>query len=218
MRRPTTCPPPGDGLSKQVHPDLARDEADRLRREHLSRVVNDMCDTLLDPLRRFDYDRRLARARRWDGGPGSGPQGTSQPASRPADPWRPSAAWTPSGQAPSTADADQDFGPNGPWLDESEWFADVPSGVHPIVSRYPVLAPLEPWLTWSVAMLALLMLGVATVIYMTVGDQMLAGVGLHFGRFGSLAVVVGMAAVLVVGWLALMHLWRSVRRRLRHDD
>ena len=50
-------------MLREVHPDLATDEADRQERELLSRAVNDMCDTLLDPIRRYDYDVRLARAR-----------------------------------------------------------------------------------------------------------------------------------------------------------
>ncbi len=52
-------------MIKAVHPDLATDETDRLERERLARTVNDMCDTLLDPLRRYDYDTALDRARRW---------------------------------------------------------------------------------------------------------------------------------------------------------
>lgn len=52
-------------MIKTVHPDLATDETDRLERERRARTVNEMCDTLLDPLRRYDYDAALARARRW---------------------------------------------------------------------------------------------------------------------------------------------------------
>ena len=184
-------------MLREVHPDLATDEADRQERELLSRAVNDMCDTLLDPIRRYDYDVRLARARNptaW-GSPGSW--------RRPAQPRQPSAA------------VGHDDGEYGPWLDESEWFTDVPSGPHPIVSRVPALAPLEPWLNWSVGVLAVVMIFVATLIYDAAGRGFLDSAGLHIGRFGSLAVVLLMALVLVVVCLSTLGVARAIRSRVR---
>ena len=182
-------------LLKVVHPDLARDEADRLHREQVARIVNDICDTLLDPIRRHDYDLRLERARRWSDSGGPIPTDL-----RSTDDGMP-------------GEVDQD----GPWLDESEWFVDTASGVHPIVGRMPALAPLEPWLTLPVAALAMVMIGVATVIYTTVGVQALASIGLGVGRFGSVAVVLGLALVFVVVCLGAMHMARAIRDRVGPD-
>jgi hypothetical protein len=183
-------------MLRQVHPDLATDEADRLEREQLSRAVNDMCDTLLDPVRRYDYDVALARAR--------------DPAGR-----GPSRVRPPATHRHRAPDAGHDEGAYGPWLDESEWFTDVPAGPHPIVSRVPAMAPLEPWLTWPVGILGLVMIGVATLIYDAAGARFLDAAGLHIGRFGSLAVVVALALLLVVLWLGTLSLARAIGARLR---
>ncbi len=174
-------------MLKSVHPDLATDEADRLEREQLSRTVNDICDTLLDPIARFDYDQVLARARRRsDGIPG-----------------------------PDAEPADDD------WPDHGEWQGDPGledtdiGGVHPLIQRLPGLERLERWLTWRIAGLALVMLFIAVYAYDTVGGQLLDRLGLHFGRFGSLAVVLVWTALLVVLCLGLLRVVGAIRDRLR---
>jgi len=198
------------GMLKSVHPDLAVDEADRLEREQLSRTVNDLCDTLLDPVRRYDYDVSLARARRWpEGEPddwraGSGVRARSAPSS-PAEP-----VPSPFGmdeeelQAWEAAHADDE--------------APDPDAPHPLVQRVPALARLERWLTWRIAILAVLMLAISVFVYDRVGNRLLDKVGLHFGRFGSLAVVLLMTVVLVVLCLGAARLVRSIRARISRGD
>ncbi len=74
---------------------------------------------------------------------------------------------------------------------------------------------LEPWLTWPVAGLAFLMFCLAVYLYDTVGGQVLDTIGLHFGRFGSLGVVILLTVVLVAACLGLVHLLRGLRGRAR---
>jgi hypothetical protein len=175
-------------MLKAVHPDLATDEADRLEREQLSRTVNDICDTLLDPLARYDYDRGLAQARRFPGG-------VPAPERAPGD------------GSEMTDDVPWDVG----IADEEE---DGDDG-HPLVERFPALTRLEPWLTWPVAGLAFAMFCLAVYLYDTVGGQVLDAIGLHFGRFGSLGVVILLTVVLVAATLGLVRLLRGVRARFR---
>jgi hypothetical protein len=183
-------------MLKVVHPDLAADEADRLEREQLSRTVNDICDTLLDPVARYDYDRRLARARRW---PDGIPDAESD-------------AGSGAGADPGADDDD--------WPDHGEWRTtpaedDDIAGPHPLVQRMPALTRIERWLTWPVAGLALVMLGVSTYLYDTAGARLLGELGLHFGRFGSLAVVVAWTILLVAVCLGLVHVIGVLRDRFR---
>ncbi len=175
-------------MLKAVHPDLATDEVDRLEREQLSRTVNDICDTLLDPLARYDYDRGLARARRHPGG--------APVPERPPD--------------DGTELAD-----DAPWDIDLAEDADEPDDGHPLVERFPGLARFEAWLTWQVAGLAFVMFCLAVYLYDTVGGQVLDAIGLHFGRFGSLGVVILMTVVLVAAALGVVRLLRGVRGRAR---
>ncbi len=199
------------GMLKSVHPDLASDEADRLEREQLSRTVNDMCDTLLDPIRRYDYDAALARARRWpDGEPQDGYGGSGGPPQARA--WPPAGTPVPSPfgmdeeelQAWEAAHAhDDDADPNAP---------------NPLVERLPALARLERWLTWRIAILAAVMLVVSVFAYDRFGNRLLERVGLHFGRFGSLGVVLLMTLGLVVVCLGAMSVARAIRARSGRRD
>jgi hypothetical protein len=175
-------------MLKAVHPDLATDEADRVEREQLSRTVNDICDTLLDPLARYDYDRSLARAPRSPGG-----------------------VPTPDGAAADASELDEDAPGDIHIADED---GDGDRG-HPLVERFPGLARIEAWLTWPVAGLAFVMFCLAVYLYDTVGGQVLDAIGLHFGRFGSLGVVILMTVVLVAAVLGLVRLLREVRSRAR---
>ncbi len=177
-------------MLKAVHPDLATDEADRLDREQLSRTVNDICDTLLDPIARYDYDRSLARARRQPGG-----------------------AAAPDHAATPAADDGSDLGDDGPWDVDMADEDDHADAGHPLVERLPALARLEPWLTWPVAGLAFVMFCVAVYLYDAVGGQVLDTIGLHFGRFGSLGVVILLTVVLVTACLGLARLLRQLRGR-----
>ncbi len=174
-------------MLKSVHPDLATDEADRVEREQLSRTVNDICDTLLDPIARFDYDQALARARR-------GPDGIP---------------------GPDTGPADDDWPDHGEWQGDPDLEDTGIDGVHPLVQRLPGLERLERWLTWRIAGLALVMLFVAVYLYDTAGGRLLDRLGLHFGRFGSLAVVLVWTALLVVLCLGLLRVIGAIRDRLR---
>lgn len=181
-------------MLKAVHPDLAVDEADRLEREQLSRSVNDMCDTLLDPIRRYDYDVSMARARRT----------TSRQASRAAYMDR---------EAESHPDRWPETGPHPVPDWDPDWDADIERG-NPLVERWPFLEALEQWLTWRVFFLGLLMLAVASYAYDAAGSRALDRVGLHVGRIGSVIVVLGMTAVLVAFCLGLLHVGHRVRARV----
>ena len=169
-------------MLKAVHPDLAVSEDDRVERERLSRMVNDICDTLLDPVARYDYDRALARRRRWSDA------NTGDPVDA-AEDW----------DDPSWPDAEPDD--------------DAHLQGHPLVTRLPALERLEQWLTWRIAALALLMLGISTYAYDTVGGRVLDSIGLHFGRFGSLAVVLLATVLLVALCLGAARAMRSLRHR-----
>lgn len=194
-------------MIKVVHPDLAGDEADRLEREQLSRAVNDMCDTLLDPIRRYDYDTSLARARRW---PDGEPERASS--SRP----RASAA-RPAGHEPSPFEMTEEE--LQAW--EAAHAADDapdPDAVNPLVQWIPALARVERWLTWRMAILGTLMFSLSVYLYNAGGSRVLDRLGLHFGRFGSLGVVLLMTVLLVVVSLALLRMGRSIRLRSRGHD
>jgi|GEM_PF-3521978 len=185
-------------MLKAVHPDLAVDEADRLEREQLSRSLNDMCDTLLDPMRRYDYDVSVARARRT----------TSRQASRAAYMER---EWE------GGPDRWPDTGPHPVPDWDPDWDTDVDRG-HPLVQRWPFLEALERWLTWRVFFLGLLMLVVSAYVYDALGRGALDLVGLHVGRIGSVVVVLGMTAVLVALCLGVIHLVHALRMRVSRQE
>ncbi len=199
-------------MLKAVHPDLAVDEADRLERERLSRAVNDMCDTLLDPIRRYDYDSTLARARLWPEGAPDQPHRHDGPM-----PWGPSPAWGQggaSGRPPAPDPFEHDEWDTG----HPDEMGPDPDAGNPLVERLPFLARFERWLTWRMVALALLMFGLATFAWNTGGARLLDGFGLHFGRFGSLAVVLLLTMMLVVLCLAVAHLVRFHSRRSSGND
>jgi hypothetical protein len=198
------------GMIKAVHPDLAADEADRLEREQLARAVNDMCDTLLDPIRRYDYDVSLARARRWpDGVPDAGAAIRARPRTAQRAPGGP--------PEPSPFEMDEE--------ELQAWEAahahddePAPDAGNPLVRWIPVLARLEHWLTWRISILAVLMFGLSVYLYNAAGSPLLDKIGLHFGRFGSLGVVLLITVGLVALCLGLVAVARVVRQRIRRRD
>ena len=195
-------------MIKAVHPDLAEGEADRLEREQLSRAVNDMCDTLLDPIRRYDYDASLARARRWpDGEPNAGdmrmrPRAPTRPPEGPPEP------------SPFEMDEEELQAWEAAHAHDDE---PDPDAGHPLVSWVPALARLEQWLTWRIAILAILMFGLSVYLYNAGGSRLLGKVGLHFGRFGSLGVVLLMTVMFIVLCLGVLRVVRSIRTRSGDD-
>lgn len=200
-------------MIKAVHPDRALDEADRQEREQLSRAVNDMCDTLLDPIRRYDYDVSLARARRWPDGEPQGADGVSAPRTRRPSTMRPPAG----GPQPSPFEMDEDE--LQAWEAQHAHDEDPdPDAGHPLVERLPGLARLEGWLTWPIAILTAVMFGASVFLYNVAGSRLLDKVGLHFGRFGSLGAVILMTVVLVVICLGAVRMLRTVRLRSRGHD
>ncbi len=78
----------------------------------------------------------------------------------------------------------------------------------------PALAQVEEWLTWSIALLAVGMSLVATYPWNAFGVEALGRLGLPFGRFGSLAVVLVLTVALVALCLGVTRVARSVRARL----
>ena len=196
-------------MIKAVHPDLAGDEADRLEREQLSRAVNDMCDTLLDPIRRYDYDASLARARRWpDGEPDTGDMRLRRrPPTRPPE--------GPPEPSPFEMDEEELQAWEAAHARDDE---PDPNARNPLVEWIPALARLEQWLTWRIAILGILMFGLSVYLYNVAGSRLLDRIGLHFGRFGSLGVVLLMTVVLVTLSLGAVRVARSVRLRSRGPD
>lgn len=169
-------------MLKAVHPDLATSETDRVERERLSRMVNEICDTLLDPVTRWDYDRTLARTRRWQ-------DEHTHPSDAETDPAR----------------------ETDPATEDDRWEPEATPGAGAPWSRFPGLASLEAWLTWRVAGLSVVMLGLSVLVYDTVGGRALDRMGLHFGRFGSVAVVLVWTVLLVAVCLGVAR-WLRARR------
>ena len=93
-----------------------------------------------------------------------------------------------------------------------------PNAPNPLVQSIPALARLERWLTWRIALLTTLMLGLSVYLYNPGGMRLLDRIGLHLGRFGSLGVVLLLTFVLVVLCLGVIHLVRRIRIRSSDRD
>ena len=93
-----------------------------------------------------------------------------------------------------------------------------PEAGNPLVHWIPALAMVERWLTWRLAILGTVMFGVSVFLYLDGGRGLLDRLGLHFGRFGSLGVVLLMTVVLVTLCLGGVRLVRMVRSRSSGTD